>query len=106
MRIDFECTGGFANLRLAYHANTDELSRELAEEVLRLVERSMFFDLQSSEVASMSSGPADVFFYKLSLSEGSRKKSLSFNDVTAPVTLHPLLSFLQKLALDQRRKAK
>jgi hypothetical protein len=106
MRIDFECSGGFANLRLTYHVDTDELPQEFAEEILRLVESSGFFDIQPSEVAPTSAGPPDVFFYRLSLSQGSRKQSLSCNDVTAPAALHPLLALLRKLALNQKRKGK
>ena len=107
MRIDFECSGGYANLRLTYHVDTDELPQELAEELLRLVKSSGIFDLQQqSEVAPTSTGPPDVFFYKLSLYKGNRRKSLSFNDVTAPASLHPLLALLRKLALEQRQKGK
>lgn len=106
MHIKFERSGGFAGLLLTYQADTDELPQEVAEELLRLVESSGVFELQPDEVAPAASGPPDVFFYQLSLSEGSRKKSLSFNDVTAPATLRPLLGYLQKLALDQKRKSR
>ena len=106
MRIDFECSGGYANLQLTYHGNTDEFPQELAKEFLALVKKSGFFNLQQSDVAPTSTGPPDVFFYRLTLYEGCRKKSLSFNDVTAPSSLHPLLAFLRKLALDQKRKGK
>ncbi len=102
MHIEFERSGGFAGFLLKYQADTDELPKEVAEEILRLVESSGVFDLQPDEVAPESSGPPDVFFYQLLLSEGSRKKSLSFNDITTPATLRPLLGYLQKLALDQR----
>jgi hypothetical protein len=106
MRIDFECSGGFANLRLTYHVDTNDLPQELAQEILKLVESSRFFDIQPSEVAPALTGPPDVFFYRLSLSEGSKKQSLACNDVTAPATLHPLLALLRKLALKQGRKGK
>jgi hypothetical protein len=106
VHIDFECSGGFANLRLAYRANTEELPQELRSELLRLVEDSRIFELQESDVAPQSPGPPDVFFYRLSLAEGGRKKSLSCNDVTAPAELHALLALLRELALEQRRKGK
>jgi hypothetical protein len=106
MQIDFECSGGFANLRLIYRADTEELSPEIQEEILKLVESSGFFELQPSEVAPTSAGPPDVFFYRLSLSEGGRKKSLSFNDVTVPSSLHPLLRLLRKLALERHQQGK
>jgi len=104
-RIDFECSGGYANLRLTYHADTSELPQTLAEEISSLVESSGFFNIQPSDLAPSTPGPPDVFFYRLSVSEGRSKQSLSCSDVTAPATLHPLLALLRKLALDQRRSA-
>jgi len=104
MRIGFECSGGYANIRLAYHVDTDELPQEVANEILELVESSGIFDLQQSEVAPTSEGPPDVFFYRISLYEGTKRNSLYFNDVTAPATLQPLLALLQELAWEQIRK--
>lgn len=106
MHINFECSGGYANLRLTYRADTDELPQEIAQELLRLVENSRVFDLPQSAVASTSAGPPDVFFYQISLHEGNRQTSLSFNDVTAPTALRHLLSRLRQLALEQRQKSK
>lgn len=99
MHIDFKCSGGFANLRLRYHADTDNLPKELSEELIMLVESSGIFNIQQNEIAQTGTGPPDVFFYHLSISDGSRRLSLTFNDVTAPESIHPLLSRLRKLAL-------
>jgi hypothetical protein len=104
MHIDFEFSGGYANLRFKYHANTDELPKEIAGELLKHVESSKALEIQQKDVSPGPSGPPDVFFYRLYLQEGSRRISLSFNDVTAPVTLHPLLAFLRKLAMEQAGK--
>ncbi|SNQ60463.1 protealysin inhibitor emfourin [Candidatus Methanoperedens nitratireducens] len=104
MRIDFEFSGGYANLRYGYHANTDELPEDVARELLSLVESSGIFKIQQSEVAPTSAGPPDVFFYRLSLYDAKRRISLSFNDVTAPAALHPLLALLRKLAMEQAGK--
>lgn len=103
MRIDFEFSGGYAYIMAKYHANTDKLPKDVAGKLLRLVESSGIFDLKQSVVAT-SAGPPDVFFYKLSLYEDGRSISLSFNDVTIPATVHPLLAFLRKLALEQTQK--
>ena len=103
MHIEFETSGGYSNINLAYRGDTDKLPPEVASELLKLIESSRVFELQQSEVASTNSGPPDVFFYKLTLHEGSKKKSLSFNDVTVPDQLKPLLAFLQELAWDQLR---
>lgn len=105
MRIDFESSGGFANLQLSYHIDTETLSPEQAEELLKLVKNSGVFDIQQRDLTSKSTGsPADVISYRLSLSEGTRQKTLSFNDVTAPASLQPVLALLRKLALEQKRK--
>jgi hypothetical protein len=104
MRIDFECSGGFANLQLTYHGNTDELPQDIAREFSKLVENAGFFDIQQRDLAPVSSGPPDVFFYQVSLSDGKRQNSLSFNDMTAPTSFRPLLTFLQQLVFDQRQK--
>jgi hypothetical protein len=104
MRIDFERSGGFANLQLTCHLNTDSMPKDQAEELLKLVKNSGVFDLQQSDVIPPAhGGPPDAFFYRLSLSEGGRQKTLSFNDATAPPSLRPLLVFLQRLALEKRK---
>ena len=106
MHIDFESSGGYANVRLAYRANTDELPPEVASNLLRLVESSRVFELQQSDVAPSKSGPPDVLYYKLTLHEGDKEKSLSFNDITAPKELRPLLTLLQDLAWEEAKKNK
>lgn len=106
MRIDYECSGGFANLRLAYRANSDELTKKLADKLLKLVEDSGIFDLQESDVAQKSTIPSDVLLYRISVSESGRIKSLFFTDVTAPEKVRPLLVFLQELSLKQTQKGK
>ena len=105
MQIDFATSGGFANLELAYRGDTNELPEEQANELERLVESSRAFDLEQDDVnPSVTVGRADLISYRLSLSEGNRQKTLWFNDVTAPASVRPLLAFLRKLALEQKRK--
>jgi hypothetical protein len=105
MRIDFESSGGLANLSLNYHTDTDTLPQEKADELKKLVKTSGFLDIQQNDIKSKgASGPPDVISYQLSIAEENKKKTLSFNDVTAPASLRPLLESLQKLAIDQKRK--
>lgn len=103
MHIEFESSGGYANVRLAYHANTNELPPEVASNLLRLIENSRVFELQQNDIDTSKPGPPDVLFYKLTFHEGNKEKSLSFNDITAPKELRPLLSLLQDLAWEQAR---
>lgn len=106
MHIDFESSGGYANINLAYHGNTEELPPEVANKLIELVESSRIFDIKENEVAPSSSGPPDVLYYKLTVQEDNKKTSLYFNDVTAPDSLRPLLTFLQERAWEQIRKSK
>jgi hypothetical protein len=106
MHIDFESSGGYANINLAYHGNTEELPPEVANKLIELVESSKIFDIKQNEVAPSSFGPPDVLYYKLTIYEGNKRTSLSFNDTTSPESLRPLLTFLQELAWEQIRKGK
>jgi hypothetical protein len=105
MQIDFASSGGFANLQLNYRVETNDLPEEQARELTRLVESSGVFDLQPEDVnPSVAVGRADVISYRLSVSDGARQKTLWVNDVTAPASVRPLLAYLRKLALEQKRK--
>jgi hypothetical protein len=106
MQIDFECTGGFANLRLKFKLHTDELPQEQANEIKALVDASGYFSIQPRDVASAATGPPDVFHYKVALTDGHRKKALSCTDMSAPVELHPLLAKFRTLAMDLQRQGK
>ncbi len=104
MLIDFESSGGYANLQLSYHADTDTLPPDVAADISRLVESAGVFDIKQADVAPSPSGPPDVFTYRLSLRDGSRQTTLMLNDVTAPASLHPLLALLRKLAVEEKLK--
>src|SRR5512145_1770308 len=105
MQIDFASSGGFANLELSYRADTNTLPGEQAQELTRLVESSGVFDLEQEDVnANVVVGRTDVISYRLSLFDGSRQATLWFNDITAPASVRPLLAYLRKLALEQKRK--
>lgn len=107
MLVDFEFSGGFANLRFNYHTNTDTLPKDQADEILGLVESSGFFDLRQAGIAPAAMGRSpDSVQYRLSLSDGIRQNNLIFDDETAPASLHPLLGLLQKLAVEQKLKGR
>jgi hypothetical protein len=96
MRISFNREGGYASLRLKYQVNTDELPKDAAEKLLNLVKSSGVLELKQSDLAPDTGVATDVFSYKLTISEGGKSKSLSFNDITVPASLRPLLVFLQE----------
>jgi hypothetical protein len=101
MRISFECSGGFANLNLSYVADTNQLPPDVAHDLEREVAASRIWDLEEPG-GDPDSGPPDVFSYRLMVQDGSQHRTMEMTDVTAPPSLHPLLSKLRKLALAQR----
>jgi hypothetical protein len=105
MRIDFGSSGGVANVELAYQADTHSMPEADARELERLVESSEIFELGQDDVnPSVTVGRADVISYRLSVSDGPRRTTLWLNDVTAPASVRPLLEYLSKLALEQKRE--
>jgi len=105
MQIDFSSSGGFANLHLNYRAETKDLPEKQAKELVSLVENSGVFDLEQDDLApGAAAGPADVISYRLSLSDGARQTTLWLTDVNAPASVRPLLSYLRKLAVEQKQK--
>jgi hypothetical protein len=103
MQIDFMCTGGFANLRLSYRADTEDLPSKIAAELEQLVYDAGVLDTQPEELQSSAPTFPDVFVYRLSVNRGKKRQSLSFNDMTAPDSFQPLLAFLRELALQEKR---
>lgn len=106
MQIDFASSGGVKNVELTYRADTTSLPEPDAKELITQVESSGVFDLQQHDInPNVTVGRADVITYRLALSDGNRQINLWMNDVTAPASVRPLLAFLQKLALEQKRRA-
>ncbi|SRR5687768_13489804 len=105
MQVDFATSGGVVNQELTYRADTNTMSEDQATELKMLVGSSGVFDLEQDDTNSNSAiGRADVISYRLTLSEGSRQITLWMNDITAPASVRPLLAYLRKQALEQKRK--
>lgn len=104
MQIDFASSGGFANLQLEYRADTNTMPKEQVRELEQLVESSGVMELQQDDVNTNATiGRADVISYRLTLSDGSKQTTLWMNDITTPASVRPLLTFLRKLAVEQKR---
>jgi hypothetical protein len=106
MRINFKREGGYANIPLEYDADTDEMTSDIAEKLLELVDASGIWDLSPEAAMPRSKPIPDAFSFRLTLSEGERRKSLSLCETTAPASLRPLLELLQELASLERRKGR
>ena len=102
MRIDFECSGGYASLELAYRVETTELPLELASELEEAVESSGLLDLDEQAIAPAPSAVPDAISYRLVVKDGDRSRTAAVDDITAPEALQALLARLRRLALQQR----
>jgi hypothetical protein len=104
MQIDFSSSGGVANQELSYRADSNTMSAEKAGQVAALVESSGVLELRQEDInPGVTVGRADVITYRLAVSDGARQVNLWMNDVTAPVSIRPLLAYLQKLAQEQKK---
>lgn len=103
MIIEYECSGGYANLRLRYRANVEELPPEVAADLRQLVERTGIMSMKATELAPKSPGPPDVLRYRITISHAGALQSLEMSDITVPPGLRPLLVRLQELAVKQKR---
>src|SRR5688572_8983867 len=104
MRIDFECSGGFANLKLSFHGDTADLPPEVGAELQRLIQESRIRELRPKDTRADQGAP-DAMTYRVKLSNGETQ-TLVLNDVNAPAAVHPLLARLRALALDQARESR
>ena len=100
MRIDFEQSGGFANITFGFHAEVDELSQEDTEELRDLVAASGILKGGLPEPKAGGSGLS----YLLRLSEGPRIASWTGTDTTMPEALAPLIDRLSELAVQAAKE--
>ena len=87
MHIDYQCSGGFGGLRLAYKAETDAMPAAEARMLLDLIESANVFDLNPEQVSGKSRNIPDDFSCRLTLSGAGTNITLSFKEVGAPETL-------------------
>jgi len=104
MRIDFESEGGYANIGLKYHVDSAKLPSDVAEKLHDLVKGVLAMEQKEGCEASARSSPVAIQ-YRLTITDGDLKISLSVDDVSAPPELRPLLSYLRTLAFEERRAA-
>ena len=107
MKIDFATSGGVVNHELTYHGDTDTMPAEQAQELAQLIENSGVFDIKQDDLNTNAAiGRADVISYRITVSDDHRQNTLWMNDITAPASVRPLLAFLRKLAIQQKKQGR
>ena len=93
MKIVFERSGGFAGIRKTQSVSTDQIPKEQAEQVARLVQESDFYKLPS---VIRSTGPgADRFQYQITVDSERGTHSVQVDEGAVPSQLQPLLEWLK-----------
>jgi hypothetical protein len=110
MRINFERSGGFANIRLTAEADTDarelifgaarvkrSLSPDEARNLEEMVKAADFFNLPAATTRPTQG--ADRFQYVVSVEVDGKRHTVQISEAVTSATLRPLLDFLTKLAM-------
>lgn len=107
MRIRFEFQGGYGGLfaakPLAYDVDFDQLSDEVRTKLLDLIQTAGVLEAEEGGGAPKAGRGRDVYNYRLEIQDRGLRRSMAFDDASAPPKVRPLLQFLQELALERRK---
>ena len=96
--ITFKRSGGFVGKGMRFQLSLEELPKEDARALLRLIEQSGFFSLPENLIVKFN---PDEYQYTITVDAGVIYHTVRTNDTTMPASLRPLvdeLSSLQTLA--------
>lgn len=110
MRIRFEFQGGYGGLfaakPLAYDVDTDQLPDAVRTELMGLIRSAGIMEAEEPDLVAKAGRGRDVFNYRLQIQDQGLRRSMAFDDASAPPKVRPLLQFLQELALERRKSGK
>jgi hypothetical protein len=92
MRIFFERTGGFSNIKRKGSLDSSTLPVREAHRLQRLLKESRFFDLPP--VLGSDPSGADRFIYRVTVETEKGKHTVEAMEAAIPRTLRPFLDFL------------
>lgn len=91
MKIKFRQSGGYAGLRMSCEINTASLPSEEATQLISLVENSRIFQATSQRTPNA----ADLLTYEFTIETKAGTHQVSFDDLSLPESIRPLLEYLQ-----------
>jgi emfourin len=94
MKVHFVESGGFVGLLKECELDTAAITPEMARELKRLVEESGL--AVSGEF--FSDAGRDLRQYEITIEDGTKKISVTFDDENIPQSAKPLLGYLKKCA--------
>jgi hypothetical protein len=100
MKIIFRQSGGYAGLRLGYEVDTSSLPAEEAAKLESLVRQSGI--LQAGSTTNTTPTARDLLQYQITLESQGTNIQISFDDLSIPPGIEPLLDYLQERARSMR----
>lgn len=100
MKVRFRQSGGFAGLIKGCEFDTKVLARKEAAALASLIEQSGIHGLKSSQTPNA----CDLTCYEIAVETEKGSEQVSFDDMTLPETLRPLVEYLQQRAKVQPLK--
>jgi hypothetical protein len=92
--ITFKRSGGFVGKGMRLQLALDELPRNDASALLRLIEQSEFFKLPENLIVKFN---PDEYQYTITVDVGVIRHTVRTNDTTMPASLRPLVDELSSL---------
>jgi hypothetical protein len=94
MKVKFVQSGGYAGLRMGCDLDTDSLPAEEAAMLQSLVEQSGFFQAESGSTPTAR----DLLNYSIAVETNEGDRQISFDDLSMPDGVAPLVKYLQSRA--------
>ena len=102
MKIKFDRSGGFANIKLSSEVNVNELPDDQAKELKKLVQAAEPF-AQTSKNQPVSNLP-DEFQYSLRFEDKDKTHTINTTDSEASESMYKLIEWLSSQAFDEKKK--
>jgi hypothetical protein len=96
MEVSYERTGGFAGMRMAASFNLDELPEQDAQSIRDCLHQAHFHTLPE-RITSPGQMP-DQFTYKITVTSGESRHTVTTGDAPAPPELRQVIELLNQLA--------
>jgi hypothetical protein len=94
MKVSYEESGGFANLRRGCQLDTDQLPAAEAAQLQCLIESSQ----AAQSMERRSPRARDAIQYDFTIERAGQTHHIAVDDLTMPASLRPLLQVLRKHA--------
>lgn len=97
--ITFKRSGGFIGKGMRFELKLEELPRDRAQALVRLIEQSEFFKLPENLIVRFN---PDEYQYTITVDMGVIYHTVRANDTTLPASLRPLVEELSSLQTFER----